>query len=293
MKISNVRHGIIYYKGEMIVSNYFYADRNDKEDVEEVKEIIDIILSNVYQSVWEHLSFDYNFAGSCKYNMITYNADENSNLEFDVDIILGTDGDYNSNDVYSYLLNAINSYSRNFNYSVYENDDNIEIRRNGFYTCCFYIVYDCSGKYKGLQQYVSYGYNAEKYLFANRDTIYNNLDKWVRWLKENQVWNKFKVDYLHLKNTKDNNKSSKELFLWSIKAFYFKNNRSVISGTEKQRKAVHDFQYVEPEKSKPIRAKIDKLISMVHEEVRSEYSFQHQYKRRLYDAVYGLYTKNT
>lgn len=259
------------------MSNYCYADRNDSEEVEEIKCLLGRICTSLKQNLYWNLSVEFKYTGPCLYNLITYDDDGDSCLEFDVDIVLNTDGSYKSNDVHQRIYNSIINYRYNYGYSVYEHYDNIEIRKEGSYSCCFYIVYNCSGKYNGLQKYVKYNFDKEKWQFSNRATIFNNLDKWVIWLKENQCWNKFREDYLKQKNNNENT-SSKDLFLDSVRKFYSKRSKPAPAVTaSKKNKPKHDFAFVEPKISDPVRANIAELIKRVRDEVKNEFSFQDQF----------------
>jgi len=259
------------------MSNYCYADRNDCEKVEEIKCLLGRIFTSLKQKLSRNLSVEFKYTCPCLYNLITYDDDGDSCLEFDVDIVLNTNGNYNSNDVHQKIYNAIKAYQYSLGYSVFENYDNIEIRRAGKYSCCFYIVYNCSGKYNGLQKYIEYDHDSNQYLFSNRETVFNNIDKWVNWLKEHQIWNKFRAHYLGQKN-KYTLVSSKDVFLYSVKGFYLQNKEPAPAvTTSKKNKPKHDFAYVKPKISDPVRANIIKLIKRVQDEVNSEFPFDKQF----------------
>jgi len=260
------------------MSNYCYADRNNIVKIEEIKNLIGRICTSLQQKIssnW-NISVDFKYTGSCLCNLITYD-DEDSCLEFDVDIVLNNNGNYNSNDVHKKIYNSIMAYRCNYGYSVNERYDNIEIRKEGRYSCYFYIVYNCSGKDNGIQKYIEYDHDSKQYLFSNREAVFKNIDKWVNWLKKHQKWNKFRAHYLRQKN-KYTHVSSKDIFLYSVQGFYLENKEPApVVTVSKKNKPKHDFAYVEPKISDPVRGDITELIKRVRKAVKNEFSFQDQF----------------
>lgn len=260
--------------------DYDYTDQNDSEEIAEVKDIIENIINQVWNVVKYRFSFKYQFVGSCAYNLVTFDSKGNNALEFDVDIFPELpDGKYKSYDIHYFFLDALNRNKWNFRYSVYENDDNIEIRINGFYSCCFYIVYDCTGDYEGLQKYIGYDYDERKYFWRNYTTEYRSIPKKVKWLKDNGLWNKFRTDFLKIKNNNEDI-SPKVLFMDSVlkkSKEYGKSQKASVAKAEQKKKAKYDFYYVEPSVSDPVREKIVELIKKVQKDISSEYTFQYQF----------------
>ena len=260
--------------------DYDYTDQNDSDEILEVKEIIEKVINQVWNVVKYRFSFKYQFVGSCAYNMVTFDSKGNNALEFDVDIFPDLpDGRYNPYDIHSFFLEALNRNKWNFRYSVYENEDNIEIRINGSYSCCFYIVYDCTGDYEGLQKYIGYDYDERKYLWWNYTTEYRSIPKKVKWLKDNGLWNKFRSDFLKIKNNNEDI-SPKVLFMDSVlkkSKEYEKSQKAPIAKAEQKKKARYDFYYVDAAITDPIREAIEKLIKKVQKDISSEYTFQYQF----------------
>lgn len=260
--------------------DYDYADHNDEEEIEKVKDTIVKIINQVWNVVRYRLSFKYQFVGACAYNMITFDPNGTNALEFDVDIFPElSDGRYKSYDVHSFFLDALKRNRYNFGYTVYENDDNIEIRVNNSYSCCFYIVYDCTGDYAGLQRFIGYDYDEKKYLWWNYTTEYRSIPKKVKWLKDNGLWNKFRTDFLKIKNSNEDD-SPKVLFMDAVLKKCKecgKNKKAPAIKAETKKKARYDFDYVDPAISDPVRKEIEKLIKKVQKDISDEYTFQYQF----------------
>ena len=260
--------------------DYNYTNRNDNEEIEETKDIIKNVIYQVHNTTKYYFSFKYQFVGACAYNMITFDSNGNNALEFDVDIFPELpDERYESYDIHAFLLNALNRNKWIFRYDVYENHDNIEIRINGSYSCCFYIVYDCTGDYAGLQKFIGYDYDEKKYLWWNYTTEYRSIPKKVKWLKDNGLWNRFKTDFLKIKNSNEDD-SPKVLFMDSVlkkSNEYRKRQKVLVAKTEPKKKAKYDFYYVAPAISAPIFKKIVELIKKIQKDISAEYSFQYQF----------------
>jgi hypothetical protein len=263
--------------------DYCYANHNDDEEVERVMGIIKDVLDQVQRDLRYTLPYDYEFVGACSYNMITYEPDELNALEFDVDIFPeltnGRYGNYKSYDVHSIFIDALIRNKWRFRYEIYENDDNIEIRINDSYSCCFYLVYNCTGKYAGLQKYIGYDYDEEKYLWWNYTTEYRSIPKKVEWLKNNRLWNKFRADFLRIKN-RNVDESPKVLFMDSVLRKcreYGKIQKVPAAKAEPKKITRYDFEYVNPALSDTVREKIEELIRKVQEDISAEYTFQYQF----------------
>ena len=260
--------------------DYDYADQNDSEEIEEVKDIIEKVINQVWNVVKYRFFFKYQFVGACAYNMVMFDSKGNNALEFDVDIFPEQpDGRYKSYDIHYFFLDALNRIKWNFRYSVYENEDNIEISKNGSYSCRFYIVYDCTGDYEGLQKYIGYDYDERKYLWWNYTTEYRSIPKKVKWLKDNGLWNKFRSDFLKIKNNNEDD-SPKVIFMDSVlkkSKEYGKSQKASVAKAEQKKKGRYDFYYVDAAITDPIREKIEKLIKKVQKDISSEYTFQYQF----------------
>lgn len=260
--------------------DYRYANRNDEEEVKRVTNIIDDVLNQLYNTLKHRLPFDYEFVGACSYNMIAYEPNELNALEYDVDII--PDPSANeciSSDVHSLFLNALKQNEWRYHYDINENDDNIEICVAGSYSCCFYFIYNCTGNRSGLQKYIDYDYNKEYYVWRNYTTEYRSVPKKVKWLKDNGLWNKFRTDFIKIKNSNEDD-SPKVLFMDAVLKKYKecgKNKKAPAIKAEPKKKARYDFDYVDPSISGPVRKKIEKLIKQVQKNISSEYTFQYQF----------------
>ena len=256
--------------------DYRYANHNDDEEVERVIGI----LKDILNQVGHHLLFDYDFVGACYYNMIAYEPNELNALEFDVDIFPELlEGRYKSCYVHALFLEALRQNKWRYSYDIKENNDNIEICRAGLYICYFYFVYNCTENHEDLQQYIDYDYNNKCYILHNYKSEYKTVPKKIKWLKDNGFWNKFRRDFLKMKNSNED-VSPKVLFMDSVLQKckeYGKSKKAPEIKTQPKKKAKYDFYYVEPSESKPVREKIIELIKQVQKDISAEYTFQYQF----------------
>lgn len=208
---------------------------NSKETKKIKNEIISII-HNVQDEVRDKFSFRYDFVGSCKRNMITYDRKGNTGFDFDVNIeVNDEEEDYSAKEIKIILMNGFNKYSYHYGFSNAEDSTSVftikvKDRFNSriLYSCDFAIVYNCSD---GRQQYIRNNKKHNSYTWEYRSKGFNDLPNRIKWLKNNNLWNEVRDLYIEKKNRNDNpHKHSRSIFAETInqvchKYGYFKNNK--------------------------------------------------------------------
>lgn len=204
--------------------NFEYITKNQAKPVK--KELCEIIYE-VQDIVKPHFTFQYQFVGSSKYNMITYDKKSNKGFDFDINIeVNDEDEDYEPWEIRKIIKNAIDKVAPHYGYKHCEDSTSVlTIKKVDkynsciLYSCDFALTYDCDN---GKQQYIRFNKNSSNtYTWEYRGNGFENIEKKIKWLKANNHWGELKQYYLNKKNYNNNpNKHSRSLFAESINEMY-------------------------------------------------------------------------
>lgn len=198
-----------------------------KEETKPVRAELEEIINKVQDEVRDYFTFSYQFIGSSKRNMITFDPTTNIGFDFDVNIYVNDeDEDYSAKEIRKILENAINNIARYYGYNRCEDSTSvltikfINRRLSKIeYSCDFAIVYDGS---KG-QQYIRFNKEQNNYTWKYRRKGFKNLEMRADWLKRNKHWTEVREVYLEIKNNNTNpNKRSRSLYAETINNLYNK-----------------------------------------------------------------------
>lgn len=201
--------------------NFEYVTKNQAKPVK--KELCEIIYE-VQDIVRPYFTFQYQFVGSSKYNMITVDKKSNKGFDFDINIVVNHE-DYQAYEIRKIIKNAIDKVAHYYGYKYCEDSTSVLTikkvdRYNSriLYSCDFALVYNCdNGKY----QYIKFNKSSNTYTREYRGGGFKNLEKKIKWLKANNHWGELKQYYLNKKNYNNNpNKHSRSLFAESINEMY-------------------------------------------------------------------------
>lgn len=202
--------------------HYRYAT---KEETKPVRAELEKIIHKVQDEVRGYFTFSYQFIGSSKRNMITFDPTTNIGFDFDVNIYVN-DEEYSAKEIKNILRNAINRVARYYGYNHCEDSTSVLIIKfiDKFHSrikhsCDFAIVYD--GR-KG-QQYIRFNKQQNNYTWEYRSKGFKNLEMRADWLKRNKHWTEVREVYLEIKNNNTNpNKRSRSLYAETINNLYNK-----------------------------------------------------------------------
>lgn len=201
--------------------NFEYVTKNQAKPVK--KELCEIIYE-VQDIVRPYFTFQYQFVGSSKYNMITVDKKSNKGFDFDINIVVNHE-DYQAYEIRKIIKNAIDKVAPYYGYKYCEDSTSVLTikkvdRYNSriLYSCDFALVYNCdNGKY----QYIRFNKSSNTYTREYRGGGFKNLEKKIKWLKANKHWEELKQYYLNKKNYNNNpDKHSRSLFAESINEMY-------------------------------------------------------------------------
>ena len=202
--------------------NFEYVDR---EVWMPMKQNVESILHEVQNLVKHKFTFSYTFIGSTSRNMITCDFKSNRGFDFDVNIYINDDeNEYSAKKQKHIIMNALNQVAWKHGYSHCEDSTRvitlkIKDKRCSLieHSCDIAIVHDYIDK-KGekKQECIRFNKNKQTYTWEDQPKGYN-LEKKIKWLKKNSLWNEVRDIYLYKKNINMNqDKHSRSLFAETI-----------------------------------------------------------------------------
>lgn len=186
------------------------------------KEIIELIKEVQYQ-VRDKFTFQFEFVGSTKRNMITEDARSNIGFDFDVNLTVNNDKNYTPKEIRTILRTALTNVSRKYGYNRCEDSTRvITIVKNS--TWNFSIIHSCDFAIVYGNQYIRFDKKKNVYEWARQPQGFINLDKKATKLRKDPAkWNVVTNRYLEKKNeNNDHNKHSRSLYAETINEVYDK-----------------------------------------------------------------------
>lgn len=186
------------------------------------KQIIELI-KEVQNRVRDKFTFQFEFIGSTKRNMITEDVRSNIGFDFDVNLTVNNDKNYTPKKIRTILRTALTNVSRKYGYDRCEDSTrvitivNISTKNSSIlHSCDFAIV-------KG-NKYIRFDKKENAYVWASQPKDFINLDKKAKELrKDSEIWKVVKEKYLKKKNeNNDHNKHSRSLYAETINEVYDK-----------------------------------------------------------------------
>ena len=127
------------------------------------------------------------------------------------------------------MKNAIDRVAPKYGYNYCEDSTRVlTIKKVNTYasriihSCDFALVYNCGN---GKQQYIRFNKKNGNYIWEYQGKGFENLDRKIKWLKDNKYWTEFRRYYLYKKNINDNlDKHSRSILAESVNEMYQKKN---------------------------------------------------------------------
>lgn len=199
--------------------DFRYVTRNEANPI---KEELFQILHEVQDLVREDFTFNFYPIGSCKRNMITYDAKSNIGFDFDINIEVNDEEEnYNAKEIRNIIRNAIDKVAWKYQYKRCEDSTRVltikkvnTLTSQIIHSCDFAIVNNFGN---GEQQYIRFNKENRYYYWEYQGKRFKNLDKKFEWLKNNGFTNELRKYYIDKKNFNDNpNKHSRSIFAETV-----------------------------------------------------------------------------
>lgn len=186
------------------------------------KEIIELI-KEVQNQVRDKFTFQFEFIGSTKRNMITEDARSNIGFDFDVNLTVSNDKNYTPKKIRTILRTALTNVSQKCGYDRCEDSTRV-ITIVKISTKNSSILHSCDFAIVKGNKYIRFDKKENAYVWASQPKDFINLDKKAKELrKDSEIWKVVKEKYLKKKNENKNpNKHSRSLYAETINEVYDK-----------------------------------------------------------------------
>lgn len=199
---------------------YHFNYVSPKEVTSKKKELMELI-HLVQNEVRDVFTFQYEFVGSVKRNMVTCDKQSNTGYDFDVNISVNDKGkNYTPKEIKHVLMNAFNKFARRYHYDFCEDSTRVftikvKDTKNSriIHSCDFAIVKNYGNS---QQKYVRFDKNSNSYTWEEQPKEFYLLPEKIEFCKENNLWQEVRELYLHKKNTNIDKKTSRSIFADTI-----------------------------------------------------------------------------
>ncbi len=190
-----------------------------------IKKDLIAILNQVQDIVRKDFTFRYDFVGSDKRNMVTYDFKSNIGFDFDVNIeVNDEDNSFSAKEIKIKLINALNKIARKYGYDFAEDSTRVitikvkdRVNSKIFHSCDFAIVnnYIDNDGYD-RQQYIHFNKKQNSYYWEEQSDGYYMLPEKSEWIEENEYQEELRDVYLDKKNRNNLDKHSRTLYAEAV-----------------------------------------------------------------------------
>lgn len=189
------------------------------------KDLIQII-NSVQDIVRKDFTFRFDFVGSIKRNMVTYDVKSNVGFDFDVDFHVNDDEcRLSAKETREKIRLALNKVAPQYGYDNAEDSTRVltikvKDRKNSkiLHSCDFAIVNDyIDDNGNERQEYIRFNKRHGSYTWEEQPRGYYSLPEKEKWVKENGHWIEMRKLYLRKKNLNNNpDKHSRSIYAETI-----------------------------------------------------------------------------
>lgn len=214
---------------------YHYQYVTKKELAPVKNELIDLIHRVQNDLREQYFTFQYEFVGSVKRNMVTFDPRTNIGFDFDVNLAVNDDDEnYSAEEIKHILMTAFNRYVHGYWYNCCEDSTRVftikvtdRQQSRIKHSCDFAIIYDYIDDHgKQRQEYIRSVKKSDgtiQYLWNEQPDGFYLLPAKVDFCKENGLWNNVLELYLVKKNCYGPAKKSREVFAETVNQLCQKN----------------------------------------------------------------------
>lgn len=197
-----------------------------KRHLSPVKHNLIQIINFVQDDLRKDFTFRYDFVGSVKRNMVTYDVESNVGFDFDVNIQVSDDEcRFSAKEIRTKIRLTLNKVALRFGYDNVEDSTRVltikvKDKKNSkiLHSCDFAIVNDyVDDDGNKRQEYIHFNKKQKSYSWQEQTQGFYLLDEKSEWIKENRYWQEVRDLYLEKKNYNDDyNKHSRSIFAETI-----------------------------------------------------------------------------
>lgn len=199
--------------------HFKYVSRNQIATTK--RQVIELI-GLVQREIRKQFTFQYEFIGSVKRNMVTCDVQSNIGFDFDVNIMVNDDDEeYSAKEIKYILMNAFNKFARRYRYDFCEDSTRVftikaKDKNNSriLYSCDFAIVNNYGD---GRQEYIRFNKKAKIYTWVEQPDGFYCLPEKIEFCKEKHLWQEVRDVYINRKNfNTDKYKKSRSIFAEAV-----------------------------------------------------------------------------
>lgn len=203
--------------------NFQYVNQ---KQLSSVKQDLIQIINSVQELVRKDFIFRFDFVGSVKRNMVTFDSKSNIGFDFDVNIRVNDDEcKYSAKEIKNKIRLALNKVVRCYGYGNAEDSTRVltikvKDRKNSriLHSCDFAIVNDyMDDDGSERQEYIHFNKKRNTYSWEEQPQGFYLLDEKEEWIKTNRYWQKVRDLYIDKKNyNTDYYKHSRSIYAETI-----------------------------------------------------------------------------
>lgn len=203
--------------------NFQYVSR---KQLSPVKQDLIQIINSVQNQVRKDFTFRYDFVGSVKRNMVTYDIGTNVGFDFDVNIqVNDKECRFSAKEIKTKIRIALNKIVHRYGYDNAEDSTRVltikvKDKKSSriIHSCDFAIVNNYTDNNgNDRQQYIRFNKNQNAYTWEDQPDEYYLLDEKAEWIRNNGYTSEMRKLYLRKKNfNTDLNKHSRSIFAETV-----------------------------------------------------------------------------
>lgn len=205
------------------MNNYQYVSR---KQLSPVKQNLIQIINSVQDDLRKDFTFRYDFVGSVKRNMVTYDVGTNIGYDFDVDIQVNDDEcKFSAKEIKTKIRLALDKVAFHYGYDNAEDSTRVltikvKDKKNSkiLHNCDFAIVNDYTDDNGNeCQEYIRLNKKQRTYTWEEQPQGFYLLEEKAEWIKDCGYWKKVRDLYLDKKNhNSDQHKHSRSIYAETI-----------------------------------------------------------------------------
>lgn len=197
-----------------------------KRHLSPVKHNLIQIINFVQDDLRKEFTFRYDFVGSVKRNMVTYDVGTNIGYDFDVNIQINDDKcRFSAKEIKTKIMLALNKVVHRYGYNNAEDSTRVltikvKDKKNSkiLHSCDFAIVNDYTDDDGNeRQKYIHFNKKQKSYSWQKQPYGYYLLDEKAAWIRDNGYTDEMRKLYLRKKNfNTDLNKHSRSIYAETV-----------------------------------------------------------------------------
>lgn len=197
-----------------------------KKELAPIRDELISIIKETQNLLRNEFTFRFDFVGSYKRNMVTYDPTSNVGFDFDVNLEVNDDNkEYSAKEIKHKIIWALNRVAWRYGYDHAEDSTRVitikvkdRLRSRILYSCDFAIVNNYTdSKGRKRQEYIRYNKRQQSYTWEEQTNGYYLLHKKANRIKNGHRWGELRELYQSKKDRlHDSNKHSRSLYAEAV-----------------------------------------------------------------------------